>query len=304
MTSIPETLIGLLVYPGFLFSLVVGGLFYWLYRKIKARFQARIGPPCYQFFIDLMKLFSKESITPYTAGSTMLVLAPILSVTGLLLAEAMLPIGSGSVLEFEGDLIVALYLLALPGIAMMIAGTSSGSPYGSVGSAREASLMVGYELPYALSVLTLGFYVKSLSLSVIVRYQLVNGAFFLRYPMATLAFLLCLLPKVGRRPFDAPEADTEIIGGPLTEYSGALLGLFEVVNGLRWFVIPAFAVNLFFGGGANILEFLLKSLGLVLLLSILDVIHPRYRIDQGFKFFLKWALPLSLVDFVRSLVLS
>jgi len=77
-----------------------------------------------------------------------------------------------------------------------------------------------------------------------------------------------------------------------------------VVNGLKWFVIPAFTVSLFFGGGANILEFLLKCLGLVLLLSVLDIIHPRYRIDQGFRFFLKWALPLALIDFVRSLVWS
>ncbi|MBS7626999.1 NADH-quinone oxidoreductase subunit H, partial [Candidatus Bathyarchaeota archaeon] len=199
-------------------------------------------------------------------------------------------------------LIVILYLLAIPGLAMIIAGSTSGSPYGSVGSSREASLMVGYELPYALSALTLGFHIKSLSISKIVSSQIENGAFFLKYPIAAVAFLICLLPKMGRRPFDASEADTEIIAGPLTEYSGILLGLFEVANGLRWFVIPAFAVNLFFGGGANPVEFLIKCLGVVSFLSILDIIHPRYRIDQGFKFFIKWILPLALIDFVRSLV--
>jgi NADH-quinone oxidoreductase subunit H len=297
-----EILVGLLVYPGFLFSLAVGGMFYWVYRKIRARFQARIGPPWYQYFADLMKLFSKESIIPYSSKGTLMVLAPILSLAGLLLVAAMLPIGPGSPVEFEGDLVVALYFLALPGLAVMIAGGSSGSPYGSVGSSREANLMVGYELPFALSALTVGFYVKSLSLSVIAQYQVENGAFFLKYPIATVAFILCLLPKIGRRPFDAPEADTEIIAGALTEYSGSLLGLFEVANGVKWFVIPAFTVNLFFGGGANPLEFLLKCLGLVLLVSILDIIHPRYRIDQGFKFFIKWVLPLALIDFARSLV--
>lgn len=302
MTPSLEILVGLLVYPGFLFALAVGGIFYWVYRKIRARFQARIGPPWYQYFADLIKLFSKESIIPYSSMGTFMVLAPILSLAGLLLVAAMLPIGPGSLVEFEGDLVVALYFLALPGLALMIAGGSSGSPYGSVGSSREANLMVGYELPFALSALTVGFYVKSLSLSVIAQYQVENGAFFLKYPIATVAFILCLLPKIGRRPFDAPEADTEIIAGPLTEYSGSLLGLFEVVNGVKWFVIPAFTVNLFFGGGANPLEFLLKCLGLVLLVSILDIIHPRYRIDQGFKFFIKWVLPLALIDFARSLV--
>jgi len=303
MNSILEILVALLVYPGFLFSFAVGGIFYWLYRKVRARFQARRGPPWYQFFVDLIKLFSKESIIPYSAGGSLMVLAPILSLTSLLLVAAMMPVGSGSLVEFEGDLIVALYFLALPALAMVIAGISSGSPYGSVGSGREVSMMVGYEIPYALSALTVGFSIRSLSLSSIVGYQLENGSFFLKYPLATAAFLLCLLPKISRRPFDAPEADTEIIAGPLTEYSGLLLGLFELANCLKWFVIPAFAVTLFFGGGANIVEFLVKCLGLVLLLSVIDIIHPRYRVDQGFKFFIKWALPLALIDFVRSLIL-
>ncbi len=297
-----EILVGLLIYPGFLFSIIIGGLFYWLYRKVRARFQARRGPPWYQFFVDVIKLLSKESIIPYTAKGSLLVIAPILSIVGLLLVAAMLPIGPTSLVEFEGDLIVALYFLALPGLALMIAGSSSGSPYGSVGSSREASMMVGYEFPYALSALMVAFYVKSLSLSSIVEYQLQNGAFLLRYPLATVVFILCLLPKLGRRPFDAPEADTEIISGPLTEYSGVLLGLFEIANGLKWFIIPAFTVNIFFGGGANLAEFLLKCLGLVLLISVLDIIHPRYRIDQSFRFFIKWALPLVLIDFARSLI--
>jgi NADH-quinone oxidoreductase subunit H len=295
-------LIGLLIYPGLAFSLLVGGIFYWLYRKVRARLQARIGPPWYQYFMDLIKLFSKESIIPYSTRGAVMVLAPIFSLTSLILAAAMMPVGSRSIFGFDEDLIVTLYLLAIPGLAMIIAGNVSESPYGAVGSSREASIMVGYELPYALSALTVGFYLRSLSISTIVRYQIEAGPFFMKYPLATVAFLMCLLPKMGRRPFDAPEADTEIIGGPLTEYSGLLLGIFEVTNGLKWFVIPAFTVNLFFGGGANPIEFLLKCLGIVLFLSVLDIIHPRYRIDQGFRYFFKWILPLALIDFVRSLI--
>jgi NADH-quinone oxidoreductase subunit H len=300
MIRILEILFGILVYPGFIFSLVIGGTFYWLYRKVRARLQARRGPPWYQFFVDLIKLFSKESNIPYSARSLLMVLSPILAIMSLLLVAIMLPIGQ--LIGFEGDLIVALYLLVLPGLALVIAGGSSGSPYGSVGSSREASLMAGYELPYALAALTVAFYVKSLSLSSIMQYQMENGVFFLKFPLATIAFLLCLLPKMGRRPFDAPEAETEIIAGPLTEYSGILLGLFEMANGIKWFVIPAFAVTLFFGGGSNIIEFVLKCLGIVLVLSLIDIIHPRFRIDQSFKFFIKWVLPLALIDFIRSLV--
>ncbi|MBS7650933.1 MAG: complex I subunit 1 family protein [Candidatus Bathyarchaeia archaeon] len=302
MIEVINLMVGLLIYPGLAFSLAIGGVFYWLYRKVRARLQARIGPPWYQYFMDLIKLFSKESVIPYSSRGAAMVLAPIFSLTSLVLVAAMMPVGSESIFGFDEDLIVTLYLLAIPGLAMIIAGNVSGSPYGSVGSSREASIMVGYELPYVLSALTVGFHLRSLSISRIVSYQLESGAFFMKYPLATLAFLMCLLPKMGRRPFDAPEADTEIIGGPLTEYSGLLLGLFEVANGLKWFVIPAFTVNMFFGGAANPIEFLAKCLGVVLFLSVLDIIHPRYRIDQGFRFFFKWILPLALIDFVRSLI--
>jgi len=203
---------------------------------------------------------------------------------------------------FKGDLIIALYLLTLPGFAIGIAGLASRSPYGIIGSRREARIAASYGIPFALSALTVAFYTQSLTISSIVEYQLENGLFFLRYPLATIAFLLCLLPIMGRRPFDAPDADIEIIGGPLTEYSGTPLGLFELTNGLKWFVAPAFTVFLLFGGGANLIELLMKCLGLVIIVSIIDIIYTRYRTDQSFKFFLKWALPLALIDLVRSLI--
>jgi NADH:ubiquinone oxidoreductase subunit H len=218
------------------------------------------------------------------------------------LIVTILPIGSGSLKSFEGDLIITLYLLTLPGFAIGITGLASRSPYGIIGSRREARIAASYGIPFVLSALTVAFYTQSLTISSIVEYQLENGIFFLRYPLATIAFLLCLLPIMGRRPFDAPDADTEIIGGPLSEYSGTRLGLFELANGLKWFVAPAFTVFLLFGGGANVIELLLKCLGLVIIVSIIDIIYTRYRTDQSFKFFLKWALPLALIDLVRSLI--
>lgn len=302
MIEILETLFGMFVCPGLIFSLIFGGLFYWFYRKLRARMQARIGPPWYQFFADVMKLFSKGSIIPSRARGYIFVLAPIFSIIGLLLVVVMLPIGACSLMQSPESLIMAMYFLAFPGLALIIAGVSSGSPYGAVGASREARMMVGYELPYVISALTLAFHLKSLDIMSIVNYQFENGAFLLKYPLASIASVICLLPKICRRPFDAPEADTEIIGGPLTEYSGIPLGLFELVNALKWFIFPAFAVTLFFGGGTNIIEFLLKCLGLVILITIIDVIFPRFRIDQSFKFLLKIALPLAIIDLLRSVI--
>lgn len=302
MIDLLDILIKLLVYPGLLFSVIVGGLFYWFYRKFRARSQGRIGPPWYQYFADLIKLFSKESNITQKSIRYLSALAPIVSICSLVLIVAILPIGSGSLMSFKGDLIIALYLLTLPGFAIGIAGLASRSPYGIIGSRREARIAASYGIPFALSALTVAFYTQSLTISSIVEYQIKNGIFFLRYPLATIAFLLCLLPIMGRRPFDAPDADTEIIGGPLTEYSGTPLGLFELANGLKWFVAPVFTVFLLFGGGANVIELLLKCLGLVIFVSIIDIIYTRYRTDQSFKFFLKWALPLALIDLVRSLI--
>ncbi|MEM3005024.1 MAG: complex I subunit 1 family protein [Candidatus Bathyarchaeia archaeon] len=301
--TLAEFLFSLLVYPGLLFALAVGGMFYWLYRKVRARMQSRVGPPWFQYFVDLIKLFSKESIIPSSGRAVLMVLSPAISIVGLLLTIAILPLGSEPLVRFEESLLVALYFLAFPGLAMIMAGSSSGSPYGIVGASREARMMISEELPFTISALTVAFYLRSLSLESIVQYQLSNGIFLFKFPFAAAAFLICLLPKIGRRPFDAPEADTEIIGGPLTEYSGVPLGLFEIVNAVKWFVAPAFGVVLFLGGGASLAEYLLKCLGLVLIVSFIDVIHPRFRIDQGVGFFMKWILPLSMIDLVRSLIL-
>jgi NADH-quinone oxidoreductase subunit H len=302
LLALPEILIRLLIFPGLLFSFIVGGLFYWLYRKVRARTQGRIGPPWYQYFVDLIKLFSKESNIHQTAVRYLSILAPVISICSLVLVAAILPISSGTLMSFEGDLIIALYLLTIPGFAIGIAGLASRSPYGIIGSRREARIAASYGIPFVLSALTIAFYTHSLTISSIVEYQLENGVFFLRYPLATIAFLMCLLPIMGRRPFDSPDADTEIIGGPLTEYSGTPLGLFELANGIKWFVAPAFTIFLLFGGAANVVELLLKCLGLVIIVSIIDIIYTRYRTYQSFKFFLKWALPLVLIDLVRSLI--
>ncbi|WP_455368256.1 respiratory chain complex I subunit 1 family protein [[Eubacterium] cellulosolvens] len=302
MLALPELLIRLLIFPGLLFSFIVGGIFYWFYRKVRARSQARIGPPWYQYFVDVIKLFSKKSRITQPSIHYLSIITPIISISALILIVAILPIGNGPLMSFEGDLIIALYLLTLPGFAIGIAGLASKSPYGIIGSRREARIAASYGIPFVLSTLTVAFYTQSLTISSIVEYQLENGVFFLRYPLATIAFLLCLLPIMGRRPFDSPDADTEIIGGPLTEYSGTPLGLFELSNGIKWFVAPAFTVFLLFGGATNIIELLLKCLSLVIIVSIIDIIYTRYRTDQSFKFFLKWALPLVLIDLVRSLI--
>jgi len=297
-----QIIFGLLVYPGLIFAFLIGSMLYWLYRKVRARFQARRVPPWYQVFADIIKLLSKETVVPST-GKFFFLMAPVLAIIGCLVPIVLLPIGSPyATVSFTGDLIVILIFLVLSNLALIIAGINSRSPYKTINAIGEVSLMIAYELPLVLSALTAGIYAGNLSATGIVQTQLSKRAFVLHYPLATIAFILCMLPKMGKRPFDITESEHEAIPGPFAGYSGALLALFEMTSAIKWFVIPGLAVILFFGGSTSIIEFLGKCIGVTLVLTLIDIIYPRFRIDQSLKFFIKIALPIAIIDFVRVLL--
>jgi NADH-quinone oxidoreductase subunit H len=281
-------------------AFTLGAIFYWVFRKIRARLQSRKGPPWYQTFADVAKLLSKETITPNIADKTIFYFAPILAFTGFLVALLQLPIG-GVYSPFSGDLIVILIFLTVPGIAIVLGGLSSGSPYGAVGSSREITLLVASEIPFVISALVTGIQARSMNILDIVQAQNQLGPMAFHYPFATISFIMGMLLKLGRKPFDIPDAEVEIVAGPYTEYSGSLLGIFEISNALRWFVVPAFAVSLFFAGGlGNPMLFFGLCFLVVVLVSFIDTISTRYRVDQAFKFVLTWATLLALIDLVRA----
>jgi len=278
-----------------------------------------VGPPWYQTFADLIKLFAKETIIPAISNKFLFVFAPILALASALVVLWLLPIPVSILpaisifnLSFYGDLILVIYLLAMIEAAEILAGFSSSSPYGVIGSSRKVNLVIAYELPFALATIAVAFHVSSLRLSDIFTYQILNGPFILDVPTGSsfaflapifhlitfIVFIMCILPKLRIKPFDMPEAECEIIAGPLTEYSGRLLGLFELTHVLKWFIIPALTVILFFGGDLTIVTFLIKCALVVLLFTFLEVINPRYRIDQGYKFYFKYILPLAIIAFI------
>jgi NADH-quinone oxidoreductase subunit H len=283
-----------------IYSFVLGALFYWAFRKIRARLQARRGPPWYQTFADIVKLFSKETIIPEIANKTVFILAPILALTGYVSALLQMPLGN-LYPPFPGDLIVVLIFLILPGVAVVLGGMASGSPYGTIGASRETMLLVVGEICFVISALVAGIQFKSMNIIDIVHGQQQFGPLAFHYPFATVAFFMGVLLKLGRKPFDIPDAEVEIVAGPYTEYSGPLLGIFEVSNALRWFVVPALTVNLFFAGGlGNPIIFLLICVILVVLVSVIDAVNTRFRIDQAFEFILTWATLLAIIDIIRA----
>jgi NADH-quinone oxidoreductase subunit H len=226
-----KLLFNYLIFPGFLFSAVIGLFAGWIDRKVTARLQWRVGPPWHQNFTDILKLLGKEIIVPEGAKMTFL-FSPYLGLLSVILVAAML--GKSIILPldgFSGDLIVVLYLLAIPAIAMIMGAFSSMNPLASVGASREMKLVLAYELPFILSLITV--IIKSggaIQIGEILNHQInfgsniasVSGA------LAFLAALFCMQAKLGFVPFDASEADQEIMCGTLIEYSGLPLAIFKL----------------------------------------------------------------------------
>jgi len=315
LTDTLQAAFAVLIFPGGLFALALGLLLKGADRKVLARLQRRVGPPLYQPVLDLIKLATKETLIPSTANETAFRLAPVLGLTGVLVTAAVLPIGGvWNGVSGLGDLLVLLYLLPIPAMGLMLAGGSSSSPYGALGFSREMCLMFAYEMPLiavflAVAVRVGGVGGSLLSLPAIMDYQYLHGPLLFDPIMlpAALALLIFIPGTMGCGLFDIPEAEPEVIEGPLLEYSGPLLGAFHLMSAVKLVVVLELAVALFFPnplvpmGGAGVLVNLAWHIAKCLVLLMLSVTFfraatGRLRLDQGFSLFIKYTSPLALVS--------
>jgi NADH-quinone oxidoreductase subunit H len=281
-----------LIFPGLVFTAVIGLFLTWVDRKVTAIVQSRIGPPWFQPYADVGKLLAKRMIIPRGAQAVGFIAAPLLSIVGATLASVIVfrsmffPSAS-----FMGDLIVLIYLSALPAISLIIGGASSRSPFGAIGASREMSMVLAYEVGFLLSIVTVIVRVGSIRFADILAYQAEHGpiALSLSGILALVVLLLTLQAKLGFLPFDISEADTELIGGPLAEYSGVGLALFKLSRAMMFFSLPVLAVLLFFGSAQasffSILGFILKLLAVLVLMILIKITHARLRLDQALHFF-------------------
>jgi NADH-quinone oxidoreductase subunit H len=306
MTNQLALLAAVFLFPGGLFALLFGLALKGADRRVAARLQGRVGPPLAQPFFDLVKLGFKRTMVPDTsAGQTVFLGAPLVGVVAMLIAAALVPIaGVYAPQPILGNLLVLLYLLMVPGVVLMVAGSASGSPYGSIGFSREMALMLAYEGPLVLVVAAVALRTGwgmggtvTFSLSEIVEYQRTHGAFLFDPVMwpAVAAFVFFYPANLGIVPFDIPEAETEVLEGPLLEYSGPALGLFKVMSALKAVVVLGLGLALFFpvspNGFFGLVFWLVEMLILMILgVTVVRVSVGRMRIDQAFAFFLKWPL--------------
>jgi NADH-quinone oxidoreductase subunit H len=250
----------ILVVPG---TIVLGLIASWIVRKVSALVQWRVGPPLFQPAYDLMKLMGKEILVPQEANRTVFLMAPLVGLVGVLLLSVMLSwvliAQTGATHALIGDVIVAIYLMVLPSLALILGGSASASPHASVGTAREMKLVMGYELPLVLAFIvviikTAGFIGQGRSVSLLSLYTISQHAPVLSISgmLAFLVALLCIQAKLGFVPFDIAEAETELGSGILMEYSGALLAVWKLVHTVMLVALPFFLMTVFLGGyGTN-----------------------------------------------------
>ncbi|KPK39521.1 MAG: hypothetical protein AMJ78_08380 [Omnitrophica WOR_2 bacterium SM23_29] len=292
----------LLIY-GFLLTAIIGLFASWVDRKVTARVQYRVGPPLLQPLIDIVKLLGKDTLIPTGASKAVFLMAPLIGLASTILVSALLWVNNiNSTNTFLGDLIVTLYLLAIPSISIMMGGFASRNPLASLGASREMKLILSYELPFILAVLVT--VIKSdfsIRLGDILNYQAQNGfiAGDLSGLLALITAIMCVQAKLALVPFDIPEAETEIIGGPLIEYSGSGLAIYRLMKNMLLFTLPFFLIILFLGGlrfdGINLLFSVLKYIGLVALITVIRNTNPRIRIDQAINFF--WG-PMTIMALI------
>jgi NADH-quinone oxidoreductase subunit H len=298
-----------LIFPGFLFTAVIGLWITWVDRKVTAIVQSRMGPPWYQPFADIGKLFGKKMIIPRGSDTFGFIAAPILAVTGSTLAavivfRALINPSTG----FVGDLVVLIYVLTLPAIALIIGGAASRSPFGAIGAGREMSMVLAYEAAFLLSVAIALVHVGSIRFADIIAFQQANGpvAWSISGMLALLIAIVCVQAKLGYLPFDISEADTEIIGGPLSEYSGVGLALFKISRAMLALVMPVFLILLFTGGiqltVGSVIGFLVKLIVILVVQIVVKATHARLRLDQALRLFWKQLVIVALIGIVLALL--
>jgi len=298
------------VFPGFLFTAVVGLLASWVDRKITARIQWRVGPPWYQNFVDFFKLLGKETIVPRGARRTGFLFAPFIGLIGVTLVSLILwQMNLDPDRSFMGDVIVLIYLSILPSLAIIIGGSSSANPLGAMGASREMKLILADELPFIMAIFTPLVKISSIKIGSIITYQLNHGMMFTHHLSSVIALVvafLCMQAKLTFAPFDIPEAEQEIMAGPYIEYSGPPLAIFKLTRAMMLFAMPVFLISIFLGGmqfnGWAIIWSIVKYLVILILIILVKNTNPRLRIDQALKFFWLRMFPLSCIGFVLALV--
>jgi NADH-quinone oxidoreductase subunit H len=332
----PET-VNYVVWPFIQIGAVVTAIaIYALYatyaeRKISAFMQARLGPMrvgkwgLLQPIADALKLLTKEDLAPDKADLYTFKFAPFIAVVAAFIVFAVIPFAPdwGVITDINIGLLFVLAISSVGVLALILAGWSSNSKYALMGALRSSAQMVSYEVSMGLSIVGALMFARTLSLSGIVGAQQSDGIWFLLYqPLGFLTFLISGIAENNRAPFDLPEAESELVAGFHTEYSGMRWSLFFMAEYAAMVVVSAIATTLYLGGWyfpfvfrlteangyhtlyviVSLLVFLAKVTFLLYLYFWLRWTLPRFRYDQLMDIGWKWLIPTALVNIVLTAI--
>jgi NADH-quinone oxidoreductase subunit H len=283
----------LLLFPGLLYAVPVAWFLLWTERKTVALMQRRIGPPFLQPFFDFMKLMGKS--VPARPGITGALLSvwPILAVAASIGALSLLPVFPARN-GFPGDLILLLALLELPSFFYIAAGFTSHSLFAEIGSVREAVLSISYNVVFLIAVIAIAVSQHTFRLE-----ELAQPSTSLLRWLGILAILACIPAKLHLNPFSVANAEQEIYAGPMTEYAGPGLALWDLSHGLEWVAMTGLVASLAMPRTAHwwidVLTFQVFCMGVVLLLSALAAATARLTIDYAARLYWRLGVVVAIL---------
>jgi NADH-quinone oxidoreductase subunit H len=279
----------------------------WAERKVAGHMQRRIGPKevgpygLIQPIADAVKLLGKEILTPRAVDKPLYFLAPILIFVPVLVSFIVIPFSASlQVRDINVGILVILAFSSLTVLSILMAGWGSNNKYALMGAIRSIAQNIAYEIPLLLALLPVVMMANSFSLKAIVEAQ--RGLWFVVYqPVAFAIFFIASVAETNRTPFDLPEAESELVAGYHTEYSGMRFALFFLAEYTNMFIVSAVAVTFFLGGYQGpllpgVVWFLLKAYLLVFVIMWLKWTYPRVRFDQLLNISWKALIPLAFIN--------
>ena len=296
-------LIALLFFPGGIFLLASGLVFEYIDRKLVAQFQNRIGPRWFQPLADIVKLLAKEEITLEGVNPQLFVALPVVALAAALTAALYVPMfGFQAMFSFRGDLVVTLYLLSMMTLCSGLAGANSVDRFSIIGATRTLTQLFSYEAPFLLALLGPAIVAGTWQIGDINTYAMSHTWLILTQPIGFIVAVIGLMGKLELPPFDAPEAETEIVSGALTEYSGRGLALFRIGKDVELVIGLTLVVAFYLGGLGNPLIFLLKTMVLLLITAGLQSLFARLRIDQTVGMWWRIGALVALVQLLAVII--
>lgn len=312
MITLPNLMLMMGVAAAVLGFISVSAMFLiWWERKVSAHIQSRLGPMrvgwhgALQSVADAIKLLLKEDIVPTGVDKWVWWLAPFFTVVPAIMAFVCIPFGKNLIVK---DLNVGiLYIISISSIGILgifMAGWGSNNKYSLLGGMRSAAQIISYEIPLVLSIITVVMFCGSLSMQEIINAQ--QKCWFIFKPNLAIAFFVYIISataEVNRAPFDIPEAESELVAGFHTEYSGMKFAMFFIAEYTNLFVISAIATTLFLGGWRGpllppVVWFLIKTYSIIFVLMWVRWTFPRVRVDQLMGFAWKVLTPISFVNLI------